>query len=277
MSLASSLLASAVLLVASSCAAAPVLRVCADPANLPYSNKQEQGFENRIASLIAKDLGERVTYFWFPQQETFFQQTLNKGVCDIVMSVPTQFQGADTTEPYYTSSYVFLSRRDEHLQIKSFDDPRLKTLRIGVHVLDSGDDNLPPIFALSTRGIVRNVVSFSIFGDSLTQSSPASNLVRAVADKKVDVAIIWGPIAGYFSRNSKVPLQLQTIRSDPAHPALQFVFPISIGVRKGEQRLKQQLDAELLRRRAEIARLLKTYGIPELSPATDSPRSLAEN
>ncbi|MGH9574360.1 MAG: quinoprotein dehydrogenase-associated putative ABC transporter substrate-binding protein [Candidatus Acidiferrales bacterium] len=277
MSLASSLLATAILLVASSCAGAPVLRVCADPANLPYSNKQQQGFENRIASLIANDLGERVSYFWFPQQEMFFQQTLDKGVCDIVMSVPSQFQGADTTQPYYTSSYVFLSRRAEHLDLKSFDDPRLKRLRIGVHVLDSGNDNLPPIFALSTRGIVRNVISFSIFGDSLTQSSPASNLVRAVADKKVDVAIIWGPIAGYFSRNSKVPLTLQTIRSDPAHPALQFVFPISIGVRKGEPRLKQQLDAELLRRHAEIARLLKAYKIPELSPAADSPGSLAEN
>lgn len=277
MSLASRLFVVAILLTASSCAAAPVLRVCADPANLPYSNKQQQGFENRIVSLIAKDLGERVTYFWFPQQEMFFQQTLDKGVCDVVMSVPSQFQGADTTQPYYTSSYVFLSRRAEHLDLKSFDDPRLKKLRIGVHVLDSGDDNLPPIFALSTRGIVRNVVGFSIFGDTLTQSSPASNLVRAVANKKVDVAIIWGPIAGYFSRNSKVPMQLQEIRSDPAHPALQFVFPISIGVRKGEQRLKRQLDAELRRRHSDIERLLKAYGIPELSPAADLPRSLAEN
>ncbi len=277
MSLASSVLASAILFVASTCAAAPSLRVCADPANLPYSNKQQQGFENRIASLIAKDLGEHVSYTWFPQEEMFFQQTLDKGVCDVVMSVPTKFQDADTTCPYYTSSYVFLSRRAEHLDIESFDDPRLKTLRVGVHVLDSGEDNLPPIFALSSRGIIRNVVSFSIFGDSLTESNPASNLVRAVADKKVDVAIIWGPIAGYFSRKSKVPLRMQPITSDPAHPALQFTFPISIGVRKGDKNLKRQLDAELVRRRPDIARLLQEYGIPQSSMAADATRSLAEN
>ncbi len=277
MSLASSLFATVILFAASSCAAAPVLRICADPGNLPYSNKQQQGFENRIASLIAEDLGKRVSYFWFPQQEMFFRQTLDKGVCDIVMSVPAQFPDADTTRPYYTSSYVFLSRTADHLRIKSFDDPRLRSLRIGVHVLDSGNDNLPPIFALSSRGIVRNVVAFSIFGNSLTQSEPASNLVRAVADKKVDVAIVWGPIAGYFSRKSRVPLQLQPIETDPAHPALQFTFPISIGVRKGEKTLKGQLDAELIRRRAEIGRLLQSYGIPQPGPAADSPRSLAEN
>lgn len=275
MSLASSLLIPA-LLFASACSAAPVLRVCSDPANLPYSNRQQQGFENRIASLVAEDLGYKVVYYWFPQEEMFFRQTLDKGVCDVVMGVPSAFQDADTTHPYYTSSYVFVSRRAEHLHISSFDDPRLKSLRIGVHVLDSGDDNLPPVFALTTRGIVRNVVSFSIFGNSLADTNPTSALVSAVADKKVDVAIVWGPVAGYFARKSRVPLALQPIDCDPAHPALQFAFPISIGVRKGNPRLKDDLNIELQRHRADIAELLRSYGIPQVS-LVSQPSARSEN
>lgn len=276
MSLACKLLVPALLLVASACAAAPVLRVCADPGNLPYSNKRQQGFENRIAALIGKDLGEQVSYYWFPQEDSFFSQTLKKGVCDVVMSVPTGFAEADTTRPYYASSYVFLSRRSEHLGIRSFDDPRLKSLRIGVHYLDSAEDNLPPVFALASRGIVRNVVGYSIFGNSLAQSNPTAELVRAVANGQVDVAIMWGPSAGYFSLSSLVPLAIDPIESDPSHPGLQFTFPISIGVRRGQSKLKRRLDAELLRRHTEIVHMMQSYGIPEVRLAS-LPRSAMEN
>ena len=105
-------------------AASAQLRVCADPNNLPYSNEKMQGFENRIADLIAKDLAMQVQYFWYPQREKFFRQTLNSGMCDVVMGVPSGFDEADTTRPYYRSSYVFVSRRDRNLHIQSFDDPR---------------------------------------------------------------------------------------------------------------------------------------------------------
>lgn len=105
--------------------AAP-LRVCADPNNLPFSNQQQQGFENQIASLIAKDLGMQLTYFWFPQRGAFFKKTLNSGACDVVMGVPSGFDEAAATHPYYRSSYVFITRRDRDLHISSFDDPRLR-------------------------------------------------------------------------------------------------------------------------------------------------------
>ncbi len=104
---------------------ATTLRVCADPNNLPYSNDQRQGFENKIADLIAKDLGAELTYFWFPQREAFFRKTLNAGVCDLVMGVPSSFGEAEATRPYYRSTYVFISRSDRRLNITSFDDPRL--------------------------------------------------------------------------------------------------------------------------------------------------------
>jgi quinoprotein dehydrogenase-associated probable ABC transporter substrate-binding protein len=242
---------------------APVLRVCADPNNLPYSNNQQQGFENHLVDLIAKDLDMQVTYFWFPQREAFFRKTLNSGVCDVVMGVPSGFDEAASTRPYYRSTYVFVSRRDRHLRITSFDDPRLRTLRIGVHILGEQDDSLPPVHALTSRGIVRNLVGFSIFGN-LDEKNPPADLIKAVEEGKVDVAIAWGPTAGYFARHSAVPLEITAVDHDPAHPDLPFAYDIGIGVRAGDVTLRQQLDDEIVRHHNEIERVLDAYGIPQL-------------
>jgi quinoprotein dehydrogenase-associated probable ABC transporter substrate-binding protein len=259
-----------------SCAAAPQLRVCADPNNLPYSDRQQRGVENKLAQMVAKDLGTQVSYFWFPQQDAFFRKTLQSGRCDVVMAVPVGMGGVDTTRPYYRSSYVFVSRRAENLRILSFDDPRLRSLRIGIHVLDSGDDSLPPVYALASRGIVQNVSGYSIFGHSVTQANPTADLIDAIARNEVDVAIAWGPTAGYFARQSPVSLNVEPIEGDPAHPNLPFTFEIGIGVRKGEAALREKLDAEVARRHAEIARLLRSYGFPQLNLAAPPPRSIAE-
>jgi quinoprotein dehydrogenase-associated probable ABC transporter substrate-binding protein len=270
MSLASNLLGC---LVLSGCtlsgAAASTLRVCSDPNNLPYSNREQQGFENRIADLIAKDFNMKVSYFWFPQREKFFKNTLNSGVCDVVIGVPNGFDEADTTRPYYRSTYVFVSRRDSNLHISSFDDPRLRTLRIGVHVLGEQDDSLPPVHALTSRGIVRNLVGYSIFGN-LAEANPSADLIAAVSKKEVDMAVAWGPLAGYFTQHSAVPLEITPIDGDPAHPALPLTFDIGMGVREGDVALKQRLDAELIRRHSEIEEILRSYGIPQLSMAPPS-------
>ena len=243
-----------------------MLRVCSDPNNLPYSNRQEQGFENRIAELIAKDFGMGVSYFWYPQREKFFKQTLNSGVCDVVMGVPAGFDEAATTRPYYRSTYVFVSRRDRNLHIASLDDPRLKALRIGVHVLGEQDDSLPPVHALTSRGIVRNLVGYSIFGN-LAEANPAADLIAAVTKNDVDVAVAWGPLAGYFAQHATVPLEITPIDGDPEHPSLPLTFDIGMGVREGDADLKQRLDLELVRRQAEIQQILRSYGIPQLSIA----------
>lgn len=246
--------------------AAPLLRVCADPNNLPYSNQQLQGFENRMAGMIAGDLGMKLTYVWYPQRSAFFRKTLDSGICDVVMGVPAGMDEAIATRPYYFSSYAFLTRRDRHLQIASFDDPRLRTLRIGVHILGDPDDSLPPVHALISRGIVGNLVGYSIFGN-LYEQNPASDLIQAVAREDVDVAVVWGPLAGYFARQSTVPLDITPIAADPAHPALPMIFGIGIGVRPGDLELRRQLDAEVQRRRPQIRQLLVSYGIPQISPA----------
>lgn len=251
------------------------LRICADPNNLPYSNEQQQGFENQLAAMIAKDFNLEISYFWFPQREAFFRKTLNSGVCDVVMGVPVGLDEAETTAPYYRSTYVFVSRSDRNLHIHSFDDPRLRKLRIGVHVLGEQDDSLPPVHALTSRGIVRNLKGYSIFGN-LNEKNPPADLIKAVAEKQVDVAVVWGPLAGYFAQHSNVPLDLTPIDGDPKHPDLPFHYDIGIGVREGNTRLKQRLDDELVRRHSEIEELLRQYGVPQLDPS-DPSNQKAEN
>jgi len=253
-----------VTVASTTCQAAPLLRVCADPNNLPWSNQQQQGFENHIASLLANDMGMQVSYVWYPQGEKFFRNTLNAGVCDVVMGVPSGMEKTATTRPYYTSSYAFISRQDRHLAISSLDDPRLRTLKIGVHILSEPEDTLPPVYGLISRGLVRNLVGYSIFGN-LTEKNPSADLIRAVLNRDVDVAVVWGPLAGYFARQSTVPLRVTAIETDPRNPALPMIFRIAIGVRPQDEALCRRLDAEIARREPEIHRLLAAYGIPQVS------------
>jgi quinoprotein dehydrogenase-associated probable ABC transporter substrate-binding protein len=251
-----------ILLAASSAyATPPQLRICADPNNLPYSNEQQQGFENALASMIAADFNQQVSYTWFAQRGAFFRKTLEAGLCDVVMGVPAGMENVSTTQPYYRSGYVFVSRSDRHLDIHSVDDARLRQLRIGVHVLGDGDSDLPPVHMLTSRGIVHNLVGYSIFGN-LDESNPPADLIRAVEKDEVDIAVAWGPLAGYFSQHTSSPLNIVAIDPDPLNPSLPLAFDIAIGVRPSDQELKKRLDAELARRRPEISHLLQTYGIP---------------
>lgn len=254
--------------------ASAVLRVCADPNNLPYSNDQKQGFENRIADLIAGDLNMRVEYFWLRQGEKFFRKSLNSGVCDVVMGVPAGFDDAATTRPYYRSSYVFITRKSSSLVIDSLDDPRLRTLRIGVHILGDANDNLPPVNALISRGIVKNLVGYSIFGN-LNEKDPPADVIRALENGQVDVAVVWGPLGGYFSRQSAVPLVLAPVADDRLHPDLPFHFDIAIGVRRSDHALKELMDRELDRRKDKIDEILRSYGVPQVALPAESARFAA--
>lgn len=248
---------------------AATIRVCADPGNLPYSDHQRQGFENQIADLLARDMHLDLQYFWFPQRENFFRKTIQQGLCDVVMGVPVGMKSLETTDSYYRSSYVFVTRRDRNLNISSFDDPRLRSLRIGVHVLSEQGDSLPPVYALTSRGITRNLVGFSIFGN-LTEKDPQADLLNAVVDGKIDVAIAWGPLAGYFAQHSAVPLTLTPLQEDSTDRKLPFHFDIAIGVRKGDSVLRDSLNTELQHRHQEIAQILESYGVPQMSTSPSS-------
>jgi quinoprotein dehydrogenase-associated probable ABC transporter substrate-binding protein len=239
------------------------LRVCADPNNLPYSNDKQQGFENAIASLVARDLDARVAYTWWPQRRGFVRMTLKRGDCDVIMGIPSNFDQALPTTPYYRSSYVFLSRTDRHLGITSFDDPRLKRLRIGVQMIGNDHVNSPPAHALAQRGIIDNVTGYTVYGDYRSQA-PIRDIVDAVAHGKVDVAVVWGPQAGYFARQEPVALDIVPVSPQIDLPFLPFVFDISMGVRRGDTALREQLDREIERRHDDIERILDRYGVPRV-------------
>jgi mxaJ protein len=239
------------------------LRVCADPNNLPFSNQRAEGFENRLASLIARDLHARVEYTWWAQRRGFVRNTLKKGTCDVIMGVPSTMDMVLRTAPYYRSTYVFVTRRDGGVVVRSFDDSVLRRVRVGVQLIGDDGANTPPAHALARRGIIRNVKGYTVYGD-YTTDSPPSRIVEAVARGEVDVAIAWGPMAGYWARRSTVPLTLTAVQPQMDGPSLPFVFDISLGVRKGDTTFRAALDSILTRRRAEIDQILEHYGVPRL-------------
>jgi mxaJ protein len=240
---------------------AGVLRVCADPNNLPFSNQRGEGFENKLAELLAQDLGERVEYTWWAQRRGFFRNTLKAGVCDVVIGVPSGFEMALTTKPYYRSTYVFLSRKDRHLDVKSFDDPSLRKLRIGVQIIGDDQSNAPPAHALTRRHIVDNVKGFTLYGD-YSQHDPPARIVDAVTKGDIDLAIVWGPLAGYFAKQARVPMEIVPVSPQIDQPFLPFVFDISMGVRRGDQEFRDRVDQFLEQRRGEIDRILADYRVP---------------
>jgi mxaJ protein len=252
------------LLLAAGCSDRTI-RVCADPNNLPFSNQAREGFENRIADLLARDRDAALDYTWWAQRRGFVRNTLNTGACDLVMGVPAAFEPLRTTRPYYTSTYVFAARRDRGLHLASLDDPRLRTLRIGVQMIGDDFANSPPAHALSDRGMVRNVVGYSVFGD-YRQPSPLSGIMTAVERGDVDAAVVWGPAAGYFARGAAHPFELTPVL--PSHDGPRpFVFSIAMGVRRGDAALAAELDDFIARRRADIDRILAEYGVPRAEGA----------
>jgi mxaJ protein len=242
---------------------APTLRVCADPNNLPFSDARRAGFENRIATVLADELHARLEYTWAPEWRGFIRKTLGAGRCDLIMGIPVESDRVLTTRPYYTSTYVFLSRRDRGIEIHSLDDPALRTLRIGIHFIGDDYANPPPAHALGRRGIVRNVVGYSLYGDH-SRPNPPAELVHAVARGDVDVAIVWGPFAGYFGAREKVPMTIAPVTPAIDPPGLRFTFAIAVGVGRNDTALRARLDSALVRRRPEIERILRRYRIPLL-------------
>lgn len=240
--------------------APPPLRACADPNNLPFTNRAGEGLENRLAELIADELGTTVEYTWWPQRRGFVRHTLNAGECDLLLGVPAGFELAWTTRPYYRSSYVFVTRADGP-QIASLDDPVLRTLRIGVPMVGDDYSNTPPADALTERGLEAQIAGYTVYGN-YAEPNPPAGLIDAVARGDVDVAIAWGPLAGYFAQRADPPLRVTPVRPAPDTGAAPLVFDIALAVRRGDSALHDSVEAVLQRRRADVAQLLADYGVP---------------
>ena len=239
-------------------AGAEELRVCADPNNLPFSNDKREGFENRIAELAARRLGMTVKYVWWSERKSFVRESLAAGACDVVPGLPAGFPGVETTAPYYRSTYVFV-QKDGAEPLTSLSDPRLRSLKIGIHVV--GDDFAPPARGLARRGIV-NVSGYSLFG-AFGEANPAAKIVDAVASGDIDVAIVWGPLGGYFASRSSTPLRVSKIPPDPMSGPAPTEYSISMGAASADW--KSKLDSVLEGGRAEIQSILREFGVPQVA------------
>jgi quinoprotein dehydrogenase-associated probable ABC transporter substrate-binding protein len=237
------------------------LRVCADPNNMPFSNAHGEGFENKVAALVARDLGRPLTYYWLPQRRGFLRNSLQADRCDVVVGVPAQYGALLHTTRYYRSSYAFVSRRDRHLRIDSFDAPSLARLTIGIQMSGDDYDNPPAAQALASRRLVQNVRGFTIYGD-YSRPHPQREIIDAVADGRVDIAVVWGPLAGFYARRAPTPIDVRPIAAAADTPPLQFTFDIAMGVRRDDVALRAALDGVIARRGAEIQRILRTFGVP---------------
>lgn len=247
-----------ILLVVTGASGASRFRVCADPNNLPYSNRSEQGFENRLASMIAANLGERLEYTWWAERKSFLKNSLLADRCDAVMGVPSNLSSVAVTQPYYRSTYVIVTRRDRNLEVHSLLDDRLAKLRIGVHVV--GDDYAPPAQLLARQGLAANLEGFSLFGVD-GEPNPPARLIEAVKNGTIDVAIAWGPLAGYFSRDARPALDILPVEP-PAYMGVPFSYSISVAVRKDDTNLRDRIDAVLQENRTAVHQLLTDYAVP---------------
>lgn len=231
----------------------PTLKVCADPEAMPSSNRQAQGYDNKIAELIARDLHSSVVFNWQRNGRGFVRDILNKGVCDVVMGVPSGMRGMLTTQPYYRSTYVFVTRRDRDFDLHTFQDPELKKLKIGVQVLE--EEYAPPGQVLGRHGMVSNIVGYD------TTESPAS-IMNAVYRKSVDTAIVWGPLAGYYAK--RYPGRFEITPTPPADPPVPMTFSIALGVSMKHPELRDRLNEVITRRKRDMEGILRSFGVPLL-------------
>lgn len=255
--------------------AATTLRVCADPDNLPYSNQKLEGFENKIAALLAKDMHMTVAYTWLKQRQGFFRQTLNADRCDVVISVPAGLEMVLTTRPYYCSRYMLVTQKQRNLQINSYNDPVLQSLKIGLHAIGNDGSNSPPAVALGDHGLASNIYGFSMWGNH-DDKDPQSQVIDAVADGRVDAAIVWGPFAGFFAKRYGDQLQLVPAPIDEKKPLIAFAYNISMGVRKNDAEFASKLEKSIQRQSKNIRKVLLSYRVPLTESDSCSPVAAAD-
>lgn len=241
------------------------LRVCADPNNLPYSNEAGEGFENKIAELLAKQLNVPVRYTWYPDSQGFLRSTLRAHRCDIVMGTTIGNGMLQNTAPYYHSAFSLVYRQDAKLKPTSLDDPGLRDVEIGVVA------GTPPVTLMAMRGLLGHLHSYELVVDTRFYAPPRQ-LVNDVAAGKIDVGIVWGPIAGYFAKQQVVPLTLVPLHPDGPAP-VRLDYLITMGVRDGEPEWKRDINRLIRQQQPAINKILADYGVPLIDDAGGAPAS----
>jgi mxaJ protein len=236
-----------------------VLRVVADPDNLPFSNSRGEGFENRIIELVAADLNARVEYTWLPRRRGFFNQSLRQGDHHLAPGIVSGQDGALTTQPYYRAAYGFVSRSDRSLSVESLADPQLRSLRIGVQLDSDASGLTPPVRVLAQLGIVENVHGYDVQADR-AGDGPAGSIMDALARGEIDVAILSAPLAGYYVKRFAGNFSLLPVPESQSSTSA--AVDVCLGVRRADPLLRDELNDVLARRRTEIDGILSEFGVP---------------
>lgn len=243
------------------------LRVCADPADLPFSNDAEAGYENAIATLLANHLRRPLTYVWYPRTIGFYRQTLRARLCDLVMGVVAAHELVQNTNPYFRSAYVMAVRKEDADELTDLSDPVMKTVTIGVVA------GTPPADLLAQHGLLGNIRPYQLQNDS-RYASPLKQMADDLEAGLIDVALGWGPPLGYWTGQSRIPIAISALKSGDPH--LRMDFRISMGVRWREPDWKHEINQAIADLQPEITRVLQSFNIPLLDDQGNLIEGLAQ-
>jgi quinoprotein dehydrogenase-associated probable ABC transporter substrate-binding protein len=233
-----------------------VFRACGDPRNMPFSNEKGEGFENKLAELLAAKLGKKLSYTYFPQATGFVRMTLGSFRCDVIIGFPQGDDQAQVTIPYYRTTYALIFKPGAGLDgVTTIDDPKLKDKRIGVVA------RTPPSTIMAVDGLLAHAKSYPLFIDTRADSS-AQAMIDDLKKGDIDVGILWGPMAGYYAKQSDPPLTVVPLLKETVGTSL--MFRIGMGVRSSDQEWKRTLNRLIMENQAEINKLLISYNIPIL-------------
>src|SRR5580693_2783576 len=233
-----------------------VLRVCADPRNLPFSNEKGEGFENKLAEFFATKLQKKIDYMYFPQATGFVRMTLGAHRCDVIMGFPQGDDLVQGTYPYYRTAYALVSKQNSGLDdVTTLEDARLKAKHIGIVA------GTPPATNMAVNGLMTNAKPYPLMIDTRVDSS-AEAMINDLNKGDIDAAIIWGPMAGFYAKKASPPLHVTPLVKEKTGP--QLVYRIGMGVRRADQNWKRLLNRLIQENQGEINRILSDYGLPLL-------------
>ena len=233
-----------------------VLRVCADPRNLPFSNEKGEGFENKLAELFAEKLQKKLDYMYFPQATGFVRMTLAAHRCDVIMGFPQGDELVQGTNPYYRTAYALVTKPGSGLEdVTSLGDNRLKGKRLGIVA------GTPPATNMAANGLMANAKPYPLMIDTRVDSSVGA-MIKDLAAGEIDAGVLWGPMAGYYAKQANPPLHVTPLVKETSGPRL--VFRIGMGVRSADQNWKRLLNRLIQENQSEINRILVEYGVPLL-------------
>ena len=231
------------------------LRVCADPHNLPFSNEQGGGYENKLAELVAHSLNETLSYTWFPDSQGFVRATLMKNRCDVVMGTVSGVEDMSTTESYLHTGYMMVTRAADQITTNRVGDWRIAGRRFAIVAAT------PPTNLVVEHNLMDQTAIYQLIVDTRIDQ-PAHAMITDIAGGRVDVGLLWGPIAGYYAKHDHLPLRLTFI--DGEGTKLRLDYHIAMGVRPADVAFRRRLNEVVARHRPEIDGLLRDYGTPQL-------------